>query len=232
VNERAVSSPQAALQLLKDSGFSDAQLEAAGLGSQAAMNDKARYAMAPDLVKALLPHQDLLGQGQAGGAEALNVKGQNIVLLSQGTVSGAKYGVGRSSDRVTILNPGQFDALSTANKQLLSQASAADVIETNYRRYVWLGGDATVDLSAVGTFNNGLLWREVAAAEAALPQLPVLTSSDGISVPRRQSAIRGAVGPGVAWRVGALRSVAVLKQPRRQQRKNARRLTEGGELLI
>ncbi|MFM7343380.1 MAG: hypothetical protein ACKO3Q_12025, partial [Betaproteobacteria bacterium] len=181
VNERAVSSPQAALQLLKDSGFSDEQLEAAGLGNQAAMNDKARYAMAPDLVKALLPHQDLLGQGESGGEEALNVQGQNIVLLSQGTVSSAKYGVGRSSDRVTIVNPSQFDALSTAHKQLLSQASAADVIETNYRRYVWLGDEATVDLSVVGTFNNSLLWREVAIGDTAPLLLPLLASSDGIS---------------------------------------------------
>ena len=44
-----------------------------------------------DLVKALLPHQDLLGQGQAGGAERLNVQGQNITLLSEGSTTGVQY---------------------------------------------------------------------------------------------------------------------------------------------
>ena len=122
--ERTITDVSASLEVLRATGFSDAQLAAAGLGDQALMADKARYAMAPDLVKVMLPHQDLLGQGQAAGAERLNIQGQNIVLMSEG-LSAVNYGVGRSSERVTINNPGDFSALSTANKALLSQASAS-----------------------------------------------------------------------------------------------------------
>ncbi|MEI6160088.1 MAG: tripartite tricarboxylate transporter substrate-binding protein, partial [Roseococcus sp.] len=100
---------------------------------------------------------------------------------SEGLTAGVKYGVGRSSDRVTITNPSDFGSLTESHKALLAQASAADVIETQYRRYEWIGEEATVDLSAVGTFNNALLWREVGATARAPVNLPVLASSDGIA---------------------------------------------------
>ena len=180
VYERTITDVSASLEVLKATGFSDAQLAAAGLGDQALMADKARYAMAPDLVKVMLPHQDLLGQGQAAGAERLNIQGQNIVLLSEG-LSAVNYGVGRSSERVTINNPGDFSALSTANKALLSQASATDLVEARYRRYQWLGADATVDLSALAAFYNPQLWGEVGSSATAPVNLAILGSSEGIA---------------------------------------------------
>jgi len=179
--ERATANVGDSLEALQASGFTDEQLQAIGIGSKAKLVERARYAMAPDLIKALLPHEELLGQGDGGGAETLNVQGRNITLLSEGLTAGVQYGVGRSSDRVTINNPSDFGSLSEANKALLAQASAADVIETQYRRFEWIGDEATVDLSAVGTFNNALLWREVQASDSAPDNLPLLASSDGIA---------------------------------------------------
>jgi hypothetical protein len=179
--ERATANVGDSLEALKASGFSEKQLQAIGIGSKANLMERARYAMAPDLIKALLPHEELLGQGDSGGGESLNVQGRNITLLSEGLTAGVKYGVGRSSDRVTITNPSDFGSLTESHKALLAQASAADVIETQYRRYEWIGDEATVDLSAVGTFNNALLWREVGATARAPVNLPVLASSDGIA---------------------------------------------------
>ena len=73
-----------------------------------------------------------------------------------------------------LVTHGDFSALSTANKALLSQASATDLVEARYRRYQWLGADATVDLSALATFYNPQLWGEVGAAATAPVNLAIL----------------------------------------------------------
>jgi hypothetical protein len=68
--ERATANVGDSLEALKASGFSEKQLQAIGIGSKANLMERARYAMAPDLIKALLPHEELLGQGDSGGRAA------------------------------------------------------------------------------------------------------------------------------------------------------------------
>ncbi|MBF0341894.1 MAG: hypothetical protein HQL95_13165, partial [Magnetococcales bacterium] len=138
------------------------------------------YALAPDLIAFLLPHLETNGQGTIPAAEKLNIQGANIELISHSSTDHAA-GVGRSSDRVTILNPGNFDALSTAEKALLSQASARDVVSATWQRYRYLGDNATLDLGSPAAFYDTTLWEEVSPYIFAPANLPVLSSMDGVA---------------------------------------------------
>jgi hypothetical protein len=178
-NERLVADPRATSSVIVGN-LSSSQAAEAGFGSLQEMTDRARYALAPDLVAAIFPHQDTMGQGSAA-TEQLNIRALYFTLNASASAEYAA-GVGSLSDQLTILRPGNTAGLSTQAKELLARASARDVVDVSYQRYRYIGtGDdaqATFDLAAVGLFGNPLLWEKVSGEPPA--DVPMLGSTDGI----------------------------------------------------
>ena len=178
IHERIIADPRATTSAVA-ANLSASQAAEAGFASLQEMTDRARYAMAPDLVAAIFPHQDTMGQGTAGD-EKINIRARNITLNANGSTEYAA-GVGLLNDRLTILTPGNSAALTPQAKELLARASATDVVDVAYQRYRYIGtgvdAQATFNLAAAGLFGNPLLWEKVSGEPPA--DLPLLAMANG-----------------------------------------------------
>jgi hypothetical protein len=171
------------LDVLRESGLTDDQLKAAVVGGRAAEVAKISYQPAGDLLAILAPHNS--AQSSAAGVENLNVQAANVTLrsgdLAAQRAAGVQYGLGRISGQVTITDPMNFSALSPEQGTLLSGARPSDVIDLRFERYVYLGANASIDLSTPGRFSDSALWRKVTASDAVPGTLPILRSMSGLT---------------------------------------------------
>ncbi|MBM3376425.1 MAG: hypothetical protein FJY35_10075, partial [Betaproteobacteria bacterium] len=178
--ERFVPNARTAQTNLAKSGATDATLELSGLGTAEQAADRAQYALSPDLIAVLMPHEPIGNQGAVAAEEKLNVKGANVVLAAF-DASNAPASIGRVSDRVTIANPMNFNSLSAGDKALLAQASAQDVVDLSFKRYIYRGtGVASVDLSDPSQFLNPGLWELADSLDVMPNNLPLLASTQGL----------------------------------------------------
>ncbi len=116
--------------------------------------------LSPSLTAFLLPHaQFALPQSSASVPERANVKG-NVITLNA-LSSGAE--IGAMSDRLTIVNPQNYSALTNQQASLLSSATREDVMGVQYALYRYLGtAQAGVDLKTEN-FANTSRWQRISA---------------------------------------------------------------------
>ena len=140
--------------------------------------DAFKYPVSPGLYSVLFPNADFLGQTQVVSAtETLNIVGANITLVA----GGSEAQIGRVGDMATIVfkndSPGEpfnYSALSTQEKELLSTATANDIVGVNYELFRYTGAADLVDVelthvevnpgvTLVKDQNTGTVYRYVGA---------------------------------------------------------------------
>ncbi|MFO7964214.1 MAG: LEPR-XLL domain-containing protein [Desulfobacterales bacterium] len=98
--------------------------------------DALMYPLSPDLYKTLYPHAEFLGSRiPMSATESPNIIGNNVTIIAGGSTGE----IGHVSDMMSIDMTGNFAALSTPEKEVLSIATAADIIGIGYALYEYIG---------------------------------------------------------------------------------------------
>ncbi|MBT7081830.1 MAG: hypothetical protein HN929_10240, partial [Chloroflexi bacterium] len=128
--------------------------------------DRVQYAVSPGLMEYLYPHKGKITSGGGGGygTELANVIATDLTL----TALGASSQIGTVSDTMTIDNPENFDALSTEQKQILSDAGVGDIIGVSYELYEYLGPNDTLDLTHIEVIPGQTLVRNLHSADVGV----------------------------------------------------------------
>ncbi|MFM1856240.1 MAG: hypothetical protein RLZ83_1549, partial [Pseudomonadota bacterium] len=88
--ERFSPDPEQMAALIAAGRFDDEAAAAAGFGSVAELQARARYPLAPDIMARLLPHAGVAAGAAGEAAETLNIRAANLSLVSRvGVTSGA-----------------------------------------------------------------------------------------------------------------------------------------------
>ncbi|MFV2066406.1 MAG: hypothetical protein ACC645_05460, partial [Pirellulales bacterium] len=130
----------------------------AGIASGKWTMDSVNYPVSPGLYSFLYPHAEFLGQSQQSFVdETPNVIGQDVTLLA----TSANADIGLTGDATNVDRPLTYSGLVTAQKQLLSVATASDVVGVTYELFEYLGGAETgVDLTQED-FGSAARWRKI-----------------------------------------------------------------------
>ncbi|RLE18266.1 MAG: hypothetical protein DRJ50_13195, partial [Actinobacteria bacterium] len=123
--------------------------------------DAMKYPLSPGLVSVLFPHAEFLGTTpNTSPLENPNIVGKSVTLIAGG-LSGNDVGI--VSDKVGINLTGDFEDLDLIHKQILSTASADDVIGVTYQLLKFVGGNATdLDLK-LEDYADGSRWQIINA---------------------------------------------------------------------
>jgi hypothetical protein len=173
--ERVTADPVAVAAQIAAAGFTETELRFAGLPTGETMNRLASNPVSPEVMAAIFPHMDLAGTKVTAVAERLNVQGRNVTLISQS----ANGGIGRSTERTTIIDPTRLERQPEYMLAVLSKAAPRDIESVNYQRYEWLGETTTLDLESEVTYLTGS-WRAVDATEDLPETMHLLASTDGV----------------------------------------------------
>jgi hypothetical protein len=116
------------------------------------------YLVSPGLMRFVYPHTEFLGLTPSPVAtETPNVIGADVTLIAGGVNSR----VGRVSDPVSLDLTLGYQGLTVEQKEVMSLATADDVIGVQYETYEYLGSNASgVDLS-LQNFADTALWRKI-----------------------------------------------------------------------
>ena len=130
----------------------------AGIASGALSAQALANPVSPGLMAFLYPHT-IFQRPQTGDAvlEQANVKGKVVTLTAASNGSE----IGQMGDRVSILNPQNFNALPPVHAALLASATREDIIGVQYATYRYLGGaQNNVDLK-LENFSNTARWQKL-----------------------------------------------------------------------
>jgi Ca2+-binding RTX toxin-like protein len=156
-------------------------LEQEGLddGTLSLLIGGAAYPVSPGLMSAVYPHTNFLGQNQVSTIDEIaNIIGGHVTLIA----GGAGGSVGKLSGPVSIDLTQDWAKLSNEEKELLSVASADEIVGVKYEFYVYGGGGATdVDMTTVNFLDGA--WTKintdyVTNTDRTLPQI-VAVNGDG-----------------------------------------------------
>ncbi|MCJ8339824.1 MAG: LEPR-XLL domain-containing protein [Pseudomonadales bacterium] len=98
--------------------------------------------LSPGIVAKLYPGTVIIGGAGASTAEVANI--QSLAAGSKITLTALQGGLGKVGESVVIDMSAGVNALSDADKQLLSAATGNDVVSTEYLFYRYMDNDATV----------------------------------------------------------------------------------------
>jgi hypothetical protein len=123
--------------------------------------------LSPGIVAKLYPGTPIIGGVGATTAEAANI---DVLANGSQIVLHAKQGLGKTGDRVSINMSNGVNSLTTAERNLLSQATGNDVVATVYDFYRYIGGNPTTATS-VSQFDinyaDTTQWQGVTTIKAA-----------------------------------------------------------------
>ncbi len=118
------------------------------------------YPVSGSLYSFLYPNGEFLGTDQGSNSdETANVSGNNVTLIAGGSGQ-----LGRIGEPTSINLASGFSALTTAEKELLSTATPADVVGVTYEIYIYQGTDATGQDLTTEDFSDTSLWQKLAIA--------------------------------------------------------------------
>ena len=120
--------------------------------------ESVNYTVSPGLIRFLFPHASTLGTTpDSFTVEFDNIIGDRVEI----TTAHLNQDVGELQDVVAINDPTRASGLSTAEKEILSLANAADVVGVQYQLYEFVAPDETnVDLLNED-YNNAARWTPI-----------------------------------------------------------------------
>jgi hypothetical protein len=156
--ERFTPDPEQMAELIAAGQFDDEAAAAAGFGSVAELQARARYPLAPDIMARLLPHAGVAAGGAGDASETLNIRAANLSLVSRaGALSGPP--VTSVLDAPTALlaqfNPvGERDGLAPLAGSVLKNGFAVSDLSQTWQN---LNEPEAPEAGAEGPVNTNLL---------------------------------------------------------------------------